>query len=300
MTPTQLCTHLAEIATSITFRGVSVAFLPATAPYRYLGIDIALSLGKKPNSDSLYREVSRRLDLITSSALPKRDYRRVLLSLVASKIDYALPTGMLTKTSLRSLSALLLRNRHSSATGAAFIPAGMLNAPDTDTASRLQQCARLFRNAMDACRARARPAAAVVDDDDGSNNDSDDGFFTAEERVERMSSLRDLLWEGCQVLPDMRKSGGFGSMGSVENFLRALFNWAEPTGQEQVGRSVVPTEAFVTKVTWRPSRAAATGGSGSCEPDYDFTECGPEDERPVRPHAFSIPLVVHHSSDALL
>ena len=110
MSPTQLRTHLAEIATSITFRGVSVAFLLATEPYRYLGVDIALSLGKKPNSDSLYREVSRRLALITSSALPKRDYRRVLLSLVASKIDYALPSGMLTKSSLRSLSALLLRH----------------------------------------------------------------------------------------------------------------------------------------------------------------------------------------------
>ena len=87
-----------------------MTFLPANEPYRYLGIDVALSLSNRPNSDSLYSEVSRRIDLITSSALPKRDYRRVLLSLAASKIEYALPTGMLTKTCIQSLSSLLLRH----------------------------------------------------------------------------------------------------------------------------------------------------------------------------------------------
>ena len=110
MSPSQLRAHLTETAASISFNGASVAFLPANEPYRYLGIDIALSLSKRPNSDSLYSEVRRRIDLITSSALPKRDYRRVLLSLAASKIEYALPTGMLTKTCLRSLSSLLLRH----------------------------------------------------------------------------------------------------------------------------------------------------------------------------------------------
>ena len=92
-----------------TIKGEPLPYLPPTSTYKYLGVDISLTLNTSAHAKKLVAEVSRRLEAISATPLFASDSLQCMRSLVVSVISYSLPLGVLKTNDIEALQKLLLR-----------------------------------------------------------------------------------------------------------------------------------------------------------------------------------------------
>jgi hypothetical protein len=92
---------------TMTINNNRLPFLPPEKPYKYLGIMITLKLDACTHYEYLSRDIKHRISLIRKAPLTDIDFRLVIETLVISKIEYTLQTGILCRTQIDSLQTLL-------------------------------------------------------------------------------------------------------------------------------------------------------------------------------------------------
>ena len=89
--------------------GVPLPFLEPNQSYKYLGIEISLSMSAKAHAAGLLTKVQQRLAAISDTPLFAGDGLHCMRSLVVSVIAYTLPIGILTPSHIATLQKELLR-----------------------------------------------------------------------------------------------------------------------------------------------------------------------------------------------
>ena len=98
---------LASRCSRVTLCDAPLTFLPPDRPFRYLGIEISMTLAGAPVERDLSAALSARIAAIESSHLSYGHQRVVTESLVFSKLSYALPLGLIRTSQLDALGGLL-------------------------------------------------------------------------------------------------------------------------------------------------------------------------------------------------